>query len=339
MFGSRWQLFRLGGIPIRLDASWLLILALLTWSLALGFRVQAPDLGEGGAWLLGLAEALAFFVCIILHELGHALVARRNGIALQGITLFLFGGVAEMEGEPPSPGGEFLMAIAGPVVSAVLAIIFWLGGLAAIESSWPVAALFLLNLARINLAVLVFNMVPAFPLDGGRVLRSILWAAMNNVRRATWWAALFGRGFAWVLMGLGVLTIMFVPGGLVGGMWLILIGLFLSHAAMSSYQQVITRQVLQRVSVGRIMNHEPIVVAPSLNLYQWVEDYLYRYHHKVYPVGSDGLVDGVITTEALAHYPRSEWEHHTVAEAMRRDVTEICLPPDADAYQALEQMQ
>ncbi len=339
MFGTRWHLFRLRGIPIRVDASWLLILALLTWSLTMQFHAAAPALPVGQTWLLGLAAALAFFVCIVLHELGHALVARREGIPLSGITLFLFGGVAELEGEPESAGAEFFMAIAGPVVSAVLAGIFWLCGFLATEYGESVGAMFLMSLAWINLWVLVFNMIPAFPLDGGRVLRSILWAVTNNVRRATWWAALFGRAFALFLMGVGVLMMIFLAGGFIGGMWMILIGLFLSSAATASYQQVVTQQVLRRVPISRLMNHEPIVVPPSLDLHQWVENYLYRYHHKVYPVGSDGVVDGVITTEALAHYPRSEWDHHTVAEAMDRDVGAISIPATADAYRALEQMQ
>ncbi len=339
MLGTRWHLFRVRGIPIRIDASWLLILALLTWSLATQFHITAPDLPPGERWLLGLVAALAFFACILLHELGHALVARSQGIPLAGITLFLFGGVAEMEGEPPSAGDEFVMAIAGPVVSAVLAGIFWLCGILATMFGESVGAMFLMSLAWINLCVLAFNMVPAFPLDGGRVLRSILWAITHNVRRATWWAALSGRAFAWLLMGMGVLMMIFIRWGFLGGMWMILVGLFLSSAATASYQQVLTQQVLRRVPISRLMNHEPIVVSPALDLHHWVENYLYRYHHKVYPVGSDGVVEGVITTEALAHYPRPEWDHHTVDEAMYRDIEPISIPASADAYHALEQMQ
>jgi Zn-dependent protease len=189
MFGTRWRLFRLLGIPISLDASWLIILALLTWTLIDLFREAVPGLSAVTYWVLGLGAALAFFACIVLHELGHALVARKVGIPIRGITLFLFGGVAEMEDEPPSASSEFLMAVAGPAVSAVLAAIFWLlSGLAATAA----VAFPLRYLAGINLTVLIFNLVPAFPLDGGRVLRSILWAVARNLRRATYWAAVSG---------------------------------------------------------------------------------------------------------------------------------------------------
>jgi Zn-dependent protease/CBS domain-containing protein len=338
MFGTRWQLFRLRGIPVNVDASWFLVVALMTWTLTGHFQAEAPGLAVWDYWLMGLGTTLAFFACIVLHELGHALVAQRAGIPLRGITLFLFGGVAEMEGEPASAGREFLMAIAGPVVSAVLAAVF--GGLAAVGArvEWVVPAVVTLQtMTWINLSVLVFNLVPAFPLDGGRVLRSILWGVLGNLRRATYWASLLGQGFAWLLMGLGVLQ--FVAGNPLGGMWLVLIGLFLSSAAQGSYQQVVARQVLKGEPVRRFMNTEPIVVSPSLDLRQWVEDYVYRYHHKTYPVGTNGLLEGVITTEVLARYPRTEWDRHTVAEVMRQDLETISLPPDADALQALEQMQ
>jgi Zn-dependent protease len=277
---------------------------------------------------------LTFFTCIVLHELGHALVARAVDIPMRGITLFLFGGVAEMEDEPRSAGSEFLMAVAGPVVSAILAGIFWLSsGLV----EMPVLALSLRYLAGINLAVLLFNLVPAFPLDGGRVLRSLLWGVLGDLRRATRWAALAGQAFAGLLIGLGVLH--FFAGSVVQGLWLGLIGLFLNNAAQGSYRQVLVRQALQGEPVSRFMNPKPIVVPPGLNLRSWVEDYVYRYHRKLFPVAANGHLEGVISTKALAHYPHDEWVKHTVAEAMRPDVEQLRIAPDADALQALGQMQ
>jgi Zn-dependent protease/CBS domain-containing protein len=334
MFGTRWRLFRLLGIPISLDASWLIILALLTWTLIDLFRAEVPDLPLATYWVMGLGAALAFFACILLHELGHALVARQVGIPIRGITLFLFGGVAEMEDEPPSASSEFLMAIAGPAVSAVLAAMLWLlSGLAG-----PATVAFPLRyLAGINLAVLIFNLVPALPLDGGRVLRSVLWAIMRNLRRATYWAALSGQAFAWLLIGLGVLN--FFAGSVVNGVWLGLIGLFLSHAAQGSYQQVLVRQVLKGEPVSRFMNRHPIVVPPVLDLRGWTEDYVYRYHRKLFPVASNGQLQGVISTQALARFPRQEWDKHTVAEAMRQDVNALSIAPNADALEALGTMQ
>ena len=334
MFGTRWRLFRLLGIPISLDASWLIILALLTWTLIDLFREAVPDLPVATYWVMGLGAALAFFTCIVLHELGHALVAKAVGIPIRGITLFLFGGVAEMEDEPPSASSEFLMAVAGPAVSAVLTAVFWLAsGLVEV----PAVVLPLRYLAGINLAVLIFNLVPAFPLDGGRVLRSILWGALRNLRRATYWAALSGQAFAWLLIGLGIMH--FFAGYVFHGIWLGLIGLFLHNAARGSYQQILIRQALRGERVSRFMNRKPIVVPPGLDLRTWVEDYVYRFHRKMFPVASNGHVEGVIGTQALAKYPRQEWAKHTVAEAMRQDVDLLSIAPDADALEALGKMQ
>src|SRR5436853_407598 len=171
---------------------------------------------------MGLVSAVSFFICVVLHELGHATVARTNGMAVRGSTLFLFGGVAELGGEPPSARSEFLMAIAGPVVSAVLAAVLGAAAWFGTQAGWPEALrAVLLYLAGINVTVLIFNMVPAFPLDGGRVLRSILWGATGSVRRSTLWAARLGQGFAWILIALGVLS--FFSHEVVGGIWFALI--------------------------------------------------------------------------------------------------------------------
>jgi Zn-dependent protease len=334
MFGKRWQLFRLLGIPISVDASWLVILALLTWTLVSFFSQVITGLPPAAYWLMGLGAALGFFACIVLHELGHALVARAVGIPIRGITLFLFGGVAEMEGEPRSAGSEFLMAVAGPAVSALLVAAFWL--LSGLPWARP-AVVVLEYLAWINLAVLVFNLVPAFPLDGGRVFRSILWGATGNLRRATYYASLSGRGFAWLLIGLGVLQ--FVAGNLVQGVWLGLIGMFLNGVARASYQQVVVRQMLQGEPVSRFMNRQPIVVPAGLDLRHWVEDYVYRHHRKMFPVATDGHLEGVIATEALARYPREEWGRHTVAEAMNKDLGAVRIAPVADALETLGKIQ
>src|SRR5579883_2412707 len=334
MSGTRWPLFRLLGIPISIDASWLVILALLTWTLANVFGEELAGLPVAACWAMGLGAALCFFICLILHELGHALVARSVGIPIRGITLFLFGGVAELEGEAQSAKGEFLMAIAGPAVSAVLSVGFWL----AAGLGWPQpVALVLGYLATINLVVMVFNLVPAFPLDGGRVLRSILWGATGNLRRATRLASLAGRGFAWLLIWLGVLQ--FFGGRVLNGVWLGLIGMFLYNAARTSYQQVLVRQMLGGEPVARFMNPRPIVVPPETDLRHWVEDYVYRHHRKAFPVSSNGHVEGVVTTDSLARYPRGEWDRHTVAEAMNPDVGAVSIAPGADALEALGKMQ
>src|SRR5579871_2627975 len=266
MFGHRWRLFRLAGIPIAVDASWLLILALLTLDFAYGFPdflyQMFPEAREPLApwqhWLMGLITALAFFVCIVLHELGHALVARARGMRIRGITLFLLGGVAEIGDEPPSAATEFLMAIAGPAVSLVLSVLFGVVAAAGYRAGWPGPVVIVLaSLAFINGIVLLFNLIPAFPLDGGRVFRSILWGASGNLHRATFWACLAGRVFAWVLIGWGIYLLL--HGDWVGGVWSIFIGWFLMQTAQSSYQQVVMRDALRGEPVGRFMNPQPIV--------------------------------------------------------------------------------
>jgi Zn-dependent protease/CBS domain-containing protein len=338
MFGARWRLFSLFGIPLYLDLSWLLILVLMTGSLMGLYTEKIEGLSTPVAVSLGLITALAFFTCIILHELGHAIVAKATGLPVRRITLFLFGGVAELSEEPRSAGGEFLMAIAGPIVSAILGAAFFLLAAVGQANGWSQEPVLMFSvLGSVNLSVLVFNLVPAFPLDGGRVLRSILWGTTGNLRQATYWASLLGRGFAWFLIAVGVFLA--IRGNLWSGIWLGIIGLFLNNAARSSYQQLLLRQGLEGEPVRRFMNPDPIVVAPTLDLHHWVDDYVYRYHRKAFPVVADGRLEGIVTTRALSNYPRDTWDQHTVGEAMTHDLAEISISPDADALHALSQMQ
>lgn len=346
MFGKRWRLFRLLGIPVSVDVSWLLILVLLTLSFAEGFPTILHEYFPGDTrplapaeyWIMGLLTALAFFACIVLHEFGHALVARSRGMPISGITLFLFGGVSELGEEPRSAGTEFLMAVAGPLVSAVLAALFWIVTVLGYHGGWPHPVVIVLGyLATINALVLLFNMVPAFPLDGGRVLRSILWGITGDVRRATRWASYAGQAFAWFLIAWGVL--LFFSHDWVGGMWSVLIGIFLNSAAKSGYQEILIRQALEGEPVRRFMNANPIVVAPSLDLRHWVEDFVYRYHHRAFPVASNGRLEGMVTTQALSQLPRGEWAEHTVGEVMSPDLRTVTIPANADALEALGRMQ
>jgi len=345
MFGTRWQLFRLFGIPVFLDFSWLIILALLTMTLAGLFPVLVqqyyPQIAAAQSpylyWAVGLLTAVLFFGCVLLHEFGHALVARQQGMHIRGITLFLFGGVAEIGDEPRTAGNEFLMAIAGPAVTVVLAIAS--AALAGIgyANGWPPIVVIMFGyLASINVLILAFNLVPAFPLDGGRVLRSILWGATGNLRQATYWASLAGRAFAWFLIIWGLLQLF--GGNWIGGIWLGLIGLFLNNAAQTGYQQVLIRQALRGEPVRRFMNPQPIVVPPWLDLRTWVEDYVYQHQRKTFPVASNGHLEGVIETAALAEIPRAEWPQHTVGELMKRDFASRSIRPETDAVEALSRM-
>jgi CBS domain-containing protein len=184
---------------------------------------------------------------------------------------------------------------------------------------------------------LLFWLIPAVPLDGGRVLRSILWGATGSLRRATYWAALAGQQFAWILIAWGVFQ--FFGGNWLGGIWSGLIGMFLNNAAQGSYQQVLVRQTLHGEPVRRFMNRDPITVPPSLDLHHWVDDFVYRFHRKSYPVVADGHLEGFIDTQRLANLARSEWDAHTIGEVMRRDLSAMTIGPDADALDALGQMQ
>ena len=338
MFGHRFRLLRLAGIPVSLDASWLIILVLVTWTLINLFQQTVPDLAAPSYLVMGLIAALAFFTCILLHELGHAVVARATGTPVRGINLFLFGGVSELEGEPSSAGREFVMAIAGPAVSAVLAVLFAILAGAGELAGWAAPLVAVLGyLAWINLMLLVFNLIPAFPLDGGRVLRSMLWAITGSLQKATRWASALGQGFAWLLIAFGVLQ--FISGDVVQGLWMGLIGLFLNSAAQASYRQIVIRQALQGEPVARFMTVHPVTVPSTLDLRNFVEDYVYRFHRKTFPVVDDSGLVGIIQTSALADIPRQSWDSHTVAEVMNRDWQALSMPPDADAMTALEIMQ
>lgn len=349
MFGARWRLFRLLGIPIYIDLSWLVILVLVTFFLTNNFAAEVHGYTTYEYVGMGLVTALAYFTCILLHELGHATVARATGLPIRGITLFIFGGVAELSEEPRSAGGEFVMAIAGPAVSAVLGGLFLALYALGFQLGWPEAVLAVFRwLGWINLILLGFNMIPGFPLDGGRVLRSILWGATGNLRRATWWASLGGRAFAWFLIAWGLL-IVFTPffspeangsrGLNWGGLWLIFIGWFVNNAAKGSYRQVLVKQALGGEPVRRFMNPQPVVVPPTTNLRHFVEDYVYHLHRKAFPVGEDGRLEGYVSTRMLGQYPREEWGGHTIADVMELDWKARSVAPDDDALKVLSKMQ
>ncbi|HRX87132.1 MAG TPA: site-2 protease family protein, partial [Phycisphaerae bacterium] len=244
MFGKSYQVFTFSGIPVRVDASWLLIVLLLTWSLATGvFPAAEPGLTAGVYWALGLLATLGLFASIVVHEFAHALVARSYGTPMKGITLFIFGGVAEMTEEPPSPRAEFFVAIAGPIASIVVAALTLGIAAAGTFMAWPRAAIIVFGyLAAMNALLVAFNLIPAFPLDGGRVLRSALWKWKQSLRVATRTTSRIGGGFGVALIILGVLSI--ITGNFLGGMWWVLIGLFLRQAAQMSYQQLLIRRVL-----------------------------------------------------------------------------------------------
>ena len=302
MFGSPIELFRLAGIPIRLDRSWFAIAILVVWSLATGFfPVAQPGLTPAAYWVMGAAAALGLFGSIVVHELFHAIVARRHHIPMGGITLFVFGGVAEMQAEPETPRAEWRMAIAGPLASiAIAGVAFGAAELASafepLRGTTAVRSV-LRYLAAINGLLAAFNLLPAFPLDGGRLLRAVLWRRRGDLRWATRVASRAGRGFSLVLMGLGGVRVLL--GDLLGGVWSFLLGSFLGRAATGSYQQLLVRHALRGTPVSRFMTPDPVTVPPEITVGELVEEYVYKYHHKLFPVVADGRLLGCISTNQI----------------------------------------
>lgn len=339
MFGKGIKLFSIAGFDVKIDLSWLIIGLLVTWSLAEGVF---PQFYEGLAtrtyWLMGIAGALGLFVSIVWHELCHSLVARQYGLPMGGITLFIFGGVAEMNQEPPSPKAEFLMALAGPVSSIVLGVILLLvavGGRMVGVIDPVTGALFYLGF--INLVLAGFNLFPGFPLDGGRLLRSALWYWKDNLRWATRIAANIGGGFGMALIILGVLQFIFAD-NIIGGVWYFLIGMFLRGAAKSAYQQVLLRQALGGEPIFHFMNDQPVTVDVNTSIDQLVEGYIYHYHHKVFPVLDNGSLYGLVHARQVKNFPRDQWPDHTVAEIAEPSSEENTIQPQTDAMDALSRM-
>jgi Zn-dependent protease/predicted transcriptional regulator len=339
MFGRSVTLFRMFGFAVRVDSSWLIIAVLITWSLAVGFFPHIyPGLTSAEYWLMGVSGAILLFVSIIVHELAHSLVARKHGLPMKGITLFIFGGVAEMDQEPPSAKAEFLMAIAGPLTSVVVGVIFYVLA-AATRGIWPVVVVGVFAyLAWINWILAAFNMVPAFPLDGGRVLRSLLWQWKNNIWQATRIASAIGSGFGILLMIFGVYRLLI--GDFIGAVWWFLIGMFLRGAAQGSYQQLLVQRILQGEPIRRFMNTNPVTVSPAISLEDLVENYIYRYHYKMFPVVNEANeLLGCITTREVKNVPRSEWGRNSVQAAMRVYCDDDTVTPDTDAIKALAKMR
>ena len=338
MFGKRFRLFKLLGFQVQIDVSWLIIAVLVTWTLAVGvFPQRFHGLTPATYWIMGAVGACGLFASIVFHEFAHSLVARQFGIEMSGITLFVFGGVAEMREEPRSPKAEFFMAIAGPLSSVVLAVVFWVLAQWGQFAGWPPQVYGVLGyLGWINAILVVFNMVPAFPLDGGRVARSIIWNWNKNFRAATRIVTAIGSGFGLLLIGLGIVS--FVLGNFIGGIWWFMIGLFLRNAAQMSYQQVLMREALAGEPVRRFMNPDPITVSPSTSLQELVDHYIYRYHHKLYPVVSDGQLLGCVTLSQVKQIPREEWPTRRVSELMRQCDDGNAIDADADAIDALSRM-
>ena len=328
-------LFRLFGFQVKLDLSWLLIALLITWTLAAGLFPQSyPGLSREMYWWMGITGATGIFFSIVFHEFSHSLVARHYGLNIRGITLFIFGGIAEMEKEPATPKSEFLIAIAGPLASFLLAFVFYQVHLLATANEWSVFIIGVTYyLAYLNTILAIFNLVPAFPLDGGRMLRAALWAWKKNLRSATRIASQIGSGFGLVMMILGVLWVL--QGIFIAGMWWFLIGVFLRVTAAASFKQVLLQEALQDQPIRRFMTSQPLTVPPSLSIEQLVQDYIYRHHFKMFPVIENSRLLGCITTHEVKTVPQEQWSDRTVGELTSPCSADNTVSPDTDAMQVL----
>jgi Zn-dependent protease len=335
------NLFSVRGIRISVDYSWFLVLFLIIIWLSAFYRDVLGPGDDTGAYALAVASALLFFGSILLHELGHALVSVRHGIGISGITLWMFGGVARMEQDSDSPGTEFKVAIAGPAVTAIIVVLCVALGLllagadefrdaALVEDTTdasPIAAL-IAWLGSINLLVLLFNLVPAFPLDGGRIARAIAWKVTGNRTGATRFAATLGQGFAYILIAVGIFLAF--QGDIIGGIWLAVIGFILNGSARGAIAQSQITSRIENVSVGDVMDREPVAIPESLTVERALDEYFHRYRWPWFPVvdGNQRFV-GLLDSGTAEAVPAVERATSTVGEILARDSGNLTVREDA----------
>jgi Zn-dependent protease len=327
----------IAGIRIALHPSWLVIAFVVTYSLAVG---ELPDSFPGWDaplyWVVGAVVAALFFASVLAHELSHALVARRFGVKVVDITLFIFGGAASLEGDTRSPRDEALIAAAGPVSSLVIGAVLW--GIGSFIDQPQVAAM-AGWLGFINISLGLFNLIPGFPMDGGRILRALLWRIRGDEFAATRYAAAVGRGFGYLLIAIGVL-VAFQGGALFSGIWLALIGWFLSSAAESAVVQMSVQRSLRGMKVRDVMEGEPPSVPPNETIAELVNERLMRGEHRSFLVRhDDGGLAGIVTLSDVRRVPREDWPNARVTDIMTRFADVATVGPDDSVEGALEVLQ
>ncbi len=352
MLGNGFSVGKLFGIEIRIDWSWVLILLLVTWDLAIELPSLNSTWSTGFTWLLAFIGALLFFGSVLVHELAHSLVSKAKGLNVSNITLFLFGGVSNIQQEPPSALVEFEITIVGPLTSIALGVIFYLiarvsysqithpmTGLAGVS---PLTAISVW-LGYINIILGIFNLIPAFPMDGGRVLRSIIWAATHNLRVATRWASRTGQGIGWLFIVGGLFLIFggsipFFGTGFVGGVWLAFIGWFLHSAAQASYQQLVVHDILQGVPVRALMRVDMPRVQADTSIATLVHNWMMQTDEHAFVVMRNGEFVGMVALDDVRKVPRREWEQMDVEEIMTPRDQLLVTTSDEDADKAFEKL-
>jgi len=331
------SLFKIFGIRIRLDYSWFIIFALVLFALSVGYLPRTfPGQDPRTYWLAGFLATILFFASVMVHELAHSLVAMRHGIDIPEITLFIFGGVSRLSQEPTEPKTEFKIAVVGPLTSFVLSAAF--GGLQIVLAGFQPALIVVVfrYLMWINLALGIFNLIPGFPLDGGRILRAFLWWKTGSLTRATKVASDFGKGFALAIMILGGLQIF--AGALINGLWFLFIGMFLRGMSIQGYEELVIRKSLEGVHVSEVMVREVVSVPPDLTITQLVHDYFLHYAYRGFPVVDNGRVLGVVTVAAVRQIPREQQGARRVADIMVPLREELLIEGDDSLAEALMKM-
>lgn len=331
------SLFRLGGIDVRLDFTWLFLFLLIFVGLATGYFPRFhPEQSALIHWAAGFVTTLLLFASIVLHELSHAWMAQSAGIPVPSITLFLFGGVSEMSEEPEDPATEMKIAVVGPLMSFGLAIVAALAHAALEPWAPPLIAGIALYLVWMNLALGIFNLLPGLPLDGGRILRAVAWKTSGSLQRGTRIASTAGKGIAIGLMILGAIEIF--AGALVGGIWLILIGLFLRGTAEAGYQNLVILQSLEDARVEDVAIQDPVTVSPEISIQALVDDYLLNHGYRSYPVVREGRVLGVISIDAIRDVPPEERSSRSVEQSMTPVSDATTIAPDESLSLALKRL-
>lgn len=351
------KLGSLFGITVVLDWSLLIIAALVAGTVAMGPLTQwHPEWSTALRWLIGIGAAVLLFASVLVHEFSHALMARRYGTIVERITLFIFGGMAHMEEDPKHWRGEFMIAVVGPITSIVLGVIFLFSagffvGPTAAEAETPEQmfgalgpfATLLFWAGNVNIILAIFNLVPAYPLDGGRMLRAVLWGITSDFVKSTRWAANGGRFFGWLLMAVGIAMVLGISvppfgTGLVGGLWLVFIGWFLSRVAMLSYQETGMKESLAQVNVGEIMRTDFERLTPDTTLEELVQDFMLPRGQRGFPVIENGELVGMVSFDDVRRIPRERWQETKVHQVMTGKGKLLTLTVEDDSFHALSRL-
>ncbi|MDI6716214.1 MAG: site-2 protease family protein [Actinomycetota bacterium] len=326
------------GIKIILDYSWFIIFAIIIFILSFSLFPQLiPGFGASTYIVIGIITSIFFFSSVLAHELVHSIIAKMNGINVESITLIIFGGISRITEEPRTPGVEFKISIAGPLSSIVLGAIFFsiffvasrvnLGLFIVVPALW---------LGYINVALGLFNLLPGFPLDGGRVFRSAIWYFTGSLRRSTAIASAVGKGIAYTMIIIGIVGPLFF--GLISLLWFVLLGWYLLRAAEAGYEQVLYHEALEKVKVSEIMTENPVVVDPRLSIADMVSGYFMRLHYIGYPAVENGGAKGLITIDMIRDIPRDQWPIIRVSDVMRPLSPDIVTNPDAQVFDILPKL-